>query len=136
MFNFCRSKCHRNFKMRRNPRKVRWTKAYRQLAGKDLANDTTFEMERRRNRPVKYNRDVLRATLKAMKRVNQARTRREAAWHAVRKRGKALRAQREAKRELQQDATLVRASQGRQAESQPAVEPMAVEHSHSHQPSH
>ena len=43
IFRFCRSKCHKNFKMKRNPRKVKWTKAYRVLHGKDAATDSVFQ---------------------------------------------------------------------------------------------
>lgn len=77
VFKFCRSKCHKNFKMKRNPRKVRWTKAYRKLAGKELAEDATFELERKRNRPEKYDREVVVKTIKAMQRIDDIRTRRQ-----------------------------------------------------------
>ena len=77
VFNFCRSKCHKNFKMKRNPRKVRWTKAYRKLAGKELAEDTTFELERRRNRPEKYDREVVQKTLKAIGKIEAIKSKRQ-----------------------------------------------------------
>ena len=76
-FRFCRSKCHRNFNKKRNPRKVAWTKAYRRTRGKEMAIDTTFEFEKRRNRPVKYDRDLMGKTIVAMQRVDEIRTRRE-----------------------------------------------------------
>jgi large subunit ribosomal protein L24e len=84
VFKFCRSKCHKNFKMKRNPRKVRWTKAYRKLAGKELAEDATFEMERRRNRPEKYDRELVKKTVKAMERISEIRVRRQERYYEKR----------------------------------------------------
>lgn len=84
IFKFCRSKCHKNFKMKRNPRKVRWTKAYRKLAGKELAEDVTFEMERKRNRPEKYDRELVKKTVKAIERISEIRTRRQERFYEKR----------------------------------------------------
>ncbi|CAE6443680.1 unnamed protein product [Rhizoctonia solani] len=83
VFRFCSSKCHKNFKMKRNPRKVKWTKAFRKAAGKEMTIDSTFEFEKRRNIPVRYNRELVHTTLKAMQRVTEVRARRERAfWKA------------------------------------------------------
>lgn len=77
MFRFCRSKCHKNFKMKRNPRKLRWTKAFRKAAGKEMTIDATFEFEKRRNVPVRYDRELMATTVKAMRRVAEVRAKRE-----------------------------------------------------------
>lgn len=109
IFRFCRSKCHKNFKMKRNPRKVRWTKAYRVLRGKDLVGDSTFEFERRRNRPERYDRNVVGATLKAMKRISEIRHKRSVAHIEGRLKGKKSKETIAARKELERDIHLVRA---------------------------
>lgn len=84
MFRFCRSKCHKNFKMKRNPRKVRWTKAFRKAAGKEMAIDSTLEFEKRRNVPVKYDRELVQTTISAIDRVAAIKAKREKAFYAAR----------------------------------------------------
>eukprot|EP01088_Endostelium_zonatum_P008641 TRINITY_DN217_c0_g1_i1.p1 TRINITY_DN217_c0_g1~~TRINITY_DN217_c0_g1_i1.p1 ORF type:complete len:176 (+),score=38.00 TRINITY_DN217_c0_g1_i1:154-681(+) len=81
VFRFCRSKCHKNFKAKRNPRKVRWTKAFRKASGRELTLDPTLEFEKRRNRPVKYDRNLVEQTIFTMKKVAQIQQRREYSFY-------------------------------------------------------
>jgi large subunit ribosomal protein L24e len=109
VFRFCRSKCHKNFKMKRNPRKVKWTKAYRVLHGKDASADSVFQFERKRNRPERYDRNVTQTTLRAMKKVEEVRVRRAERFYENRMKGKVDERRRAEKRELEQQIHLVRA---------------------------
>ena len=77
MFRFCRSKCHRNFKAKKNPRKIRWTKAYRKTHGKELVTDPVYEFEKIRNTPIKYNREIWTDTIQAMDKLAKIRKGRE-----------------------------------------------------------
>ncbi|KAK9904792.1 hypothetical protein WJX75_002705 [Coccomyxa subellipsoidea] len=108
VFNFCRSKCHKNFKMKRNPRKVAWTKSYRKLAGKELAKDTTFEMEKQRNRPVKYDRQLAQKTIKAMEKITEVRQKRQDRFHEARMKKAKVQQTAQEKAELEKDINLVR----------------------------
>lgn len=76
-FRFCRSKCRRLFNRKKNPRKTRWTKTFRKAAGKELTVDPSFEFEKRRNVPVKYNRELWAKSMEAMKKIVEIRERRE-----------------------------------------------------------
>lgn len=42
-----------------------------------MIKDTTFEFEKKRNEPLVYNRDVYINTIKAMKKVNEIKEKRE-----------------------------------------------------------
>mmetsp|Transcript_35704 Transcript_35704/g.93055 ORF Transcript_35704/g.93055 Transcript_35704/m.93055 type:complete len:159 (-) Transcript_35704:188-664(-) len=107
VFKFCRSKCHKNFKMKRNPRKVKWTKAYRVSHGKEIAMDTTMEFERKRNRAVKYDRELMGQTLHAMKRVMEIRANREKRFYEDRMKGKKEKEKAEALKEIEQNIDLI-----------------------------
>ena len=71
IFRFCKSKCHNNFKLRRNPRRTRWTKAFRWSRKKELTNDNVLHFEKKRNIPIKYDRERMAKTIKAINRINQ-----------------------------------------------------------------
>ncbi len=106
-FKFCRSKCHRNFNKKRNPRKVAWTKAYRRTRGKEMAVDSTFEFEKRRNRPVKYDRDLMGKTIFAMQRVQEIKSAREARFHANRMKDAKVEKKQQARVEIEKSIELL-----------------------------
>merc|ERR1711920_603188 len=45
---------------------MRWTKAYRKTHGKELMYDSTLDFEKRREEPVRYNRDLYIKTVQAI----------------------------------------------------------------------
>ncbi|EQC28056.1 50S ribosomal protein L24e [Saprolegnia diclina VS20] len=108
VFRFCRSKCHRNFNRKRNPRKVKWTKAFRKAAGKEMALDTTFDFEKIRNRAVKYDRDLVGATLHAMARVQQIKEKREAAFYKNRMKDSKAKQKARDVAEIEQNISLIK----------------------------
>ncbi|CAB4401195.1 ribosome biogenesis protein RLP24 [Rhizophagus irregularis] len=107
MFRFCRSKCHAAFKHKRNPRKVRWTKAFRKAAGKEMAIDSTFEFEKRRNVPVRYDRELMATTVKAIKRISEIRAKRERVFYKNRMSSNKEREKAENIREIQTNIELI-----------------------------
>jgi len=109
LFRFCRSKCHKNFKMKRNPRKLKWTKAFRRARGKELAVDSTLDFEQRRNRPVRYDRTLMTTTLHTMQRVAEIRARRERQFYETRMIVKQAQEQELALRELRDQVSLIEA---------------------------
>ncbi|XP_061167433.1 probable ribosome biogenesis protein RLP24 [Saccostrea echinata] len=113
IFRFCRSKCHKAFKNKRNPRKAKWTKAFRKAAGKELAVDPSLEFEKRRHVPVKYNRELWQTTFKAMKRIEEIRVKRQNQFILNRlNKGKELRKEADVK-EVKTNIHLIRAPAAR-----------------------
>ncbi|OQV17167.1 putative ribosome biogenesis protein RLP24 [Hypsibius exemplaris] len=99
IFKFCRSKCHRAFKKKKNPRKTRWTKAFRKASGKELTVDQAFEFEKRRNTPVKYSRELWEKTVDAMKRIEEIQQKRKA-QHIIKRLQKGVEDRKKADRKL------------------------------------
>lgn len=66
---------------------LKWTKAFRKSAGKEMIVDSTLTFAARRNIPVRYNRDLVATTLKAMERVSAIRAKRERVFYKNRMAG-------------------------------------------------
>jgi large subunit ribosomal protein L24e len=107
-FRFCRSKCRKNFNMKRNPRKLRWTKAHRVAAGKELVVDATLSFERRRQRVAKYDRDVVASTLRAMPAIAKIKSARERDLYRERMVVRVKETRKDALRELKTNTVLIK----------------------------
>ncbi|KAL8903760.1 MAG: hypothetical protein Q9207_003720 [Kuettlingeria erythrocarpa] len=62
-------------------------KSFRKAAGKEMVVDSTLQFAARRNIPVRYNRDHVAMTLKAMQRVSEIRAKRERVFYKNRMAG-------------------------------------------------
>merc|ERR1711909_16423 len=95
-------------KKKKNPRKAKWTKAFRKSAGKELAVDPSFEFEKRRNVPVKYDRELWANTVTAMQRVEEIKNKRQA--HHIFQRMKLAKKIQKAKdiKEVERDLALIK----------------------------
>ncbi|KKK12717.1 hypothetical protein P175DRAFT_0472078 [Aspergillus ochraceoroseus IBT 24754] len=125
-FRFCRSKCHANFKLKRQPRKLKWTKAGRAASGKEMIVDSSLvlsQFAKKRNVPQKYDRNVVAATIKAMERVEEIRQRRERAFTKKRLAGKLARDRKRAAdwKVVQEGEHLIRKELREREEGRPLV---------------
>jgi large subunit ribosomal protein L24e len=114
VFRFCRSKCHNAFKAKRNPRKLKWTKAARMARGKEMAVDSTFDFEKRRNRPIKYDRDLVVKTVRAMKKVEAIKQLRQKRFWESRHRTSRVEEKVRARREILRSIDLIAPAASRQ----------------------
>lgn len=83
-FRFCSSKCDKAFKKKKNPRRTAWTKAFRRANGKEMASDSTFAFERRRNVPIKTDKNLIASAIRAIERVEEIKARRQEAFYKKR----------------------------------------------------
>ena len=93
--------------MKRNPRKLKWTKAYRKAAAKEMTVDSTFDFEKRRNRPEKYDREVMANTLRAMKTVQRIQKAREDRFYKNRMKKNKAREKARVQLDIEQNIDLV-----------------------------
>ena len=72
-----------------------------------MAVDSTFEFEKRRNRPVKYDRDLMGKMIFAMQKVQEIKTKREERFHANRMKDAKLEKKQQARVEIEKSIELL-----------------------------
>merc|ERR1712066_559166 len=56
---------------------MKWTKAYRKTHGKELMYDSTLDFEKKKEEPLRYNRETYVKTVQAMGRIEEIKKKRE-----------------------------------------------------------
>lgn len=69
--------------------------------------DASFEFEKRRNRPVKYDRDLMGQTIVAMQKVDEIKNRRQVRFHDSRQKDAKILSKQQARAELEQSIELL-----------------------------
>merc|ERR1712217_73534 len=114
---FCRPKCHKHFKMKHNPRRMKWTKAYRRAHGKEMMLDSTFNFEKKRLTPTRYNRNLMVKTIQAMQTVDRIKTVRKERFHKQRLATQLRKRQSSAQKEIVKQAHLLEGPSKAKAEA-------------------
>merc|ERR1712232_1285852 len=63
---------------------MKWTKAYRKTHGKELMYDSTLEFEKKREEPVRYNRELYIKTVQAIGKIEKIKKDREKRYRVAR----------------------------------------------------
>jgi len=113
--------------MKRNPRKLKWTKAFRKSVGKEMTVDQTLSFAARRNIPVRYNRDLVSTTLKAMQRVSEIKARRERVFYRNRMAGNKERAKAANRKLVAENEHLLPRVRGSEKVAMEVEEPLELE---------
>merc|ERR1712039_36966 len=90
-----------------NPRRMKWTKAYRRAHGKEMMLDSTFNFEKKRLTPTRYNRNLMVKTIQAMQTVDRIKTVRKERFHKQRLASQIRKRQTSAQKEVAKAAHLL-----------------------------
>ena len=107
IFKFCRSKCHKLFRAKKNPRKLEWTKTCRAANGKEMTQDNVLEFEQIRNEPTRYNRNLMITTVQAMKKLDEIREARKKRFYEKRMESSKIGLKDKIEAALEKDITIV-----------------------------